>query len=186
MKVLVAEDDRFLMKLYEAKLAEANYDFITALNGVEAIDKIKAEKPDMVLLDVMMPQKNGFDVLAEMKADPELKDIPVVILSNLGQDGDVKKGLEMGAVDYIVKSNISIEDVISKVEKYGSTKAAEAQAETSTENPPAQAGLDNAIHDVPPPTPEDAAKNSVVLCGGCGEKVEAGTNFCPKCGKKIE
>lgn len=171
MKVLVAEDDKFLMKLYEAKLTEENYDFVMALDGVEALEKVKTEKPDMVLLDIMMPRKNGFDVLAEMKADPELKDIPVVILSNLGQDGDLKKGLEMGAVDYIVKSNISIEDVISKVQKYGSAKPAMPTAKAEP------------IHDVPPPTP---AENSVILCSGCGEKINAPANFCPKCGKKVE
>lgn len=116
-KVLVAEDDQFLLKVYLNKFKMEDYDVISALDGVEAMKKLKSEKPDILLLDLVMPEKDGFEVLCEMKMDPELKKIPVVILSNLGQESDIKKGKELGADDYMVKANFSINEVVDKVKE---------------------------------------------------------------------
>jgi DNA-binding response OmpR family regulator len=116
-KILVAEDDRFLSKVYFTKLSAEGYDVVVASDGEEAIRKVEAEKPDLVLLDMVMPKTNGFDVLKTIKAG-DTKDIPVIILSNLGQDEDVKKGLKLGAVDYLVKTNLSIQEVVTKVKEY--------------------------------------------------------------------
>jgi len=115
IKVLVAEDDKFLMKVYETKLSKEGFEFIPASDGAMAISKIESEKPNIILLDLIMPNKNGFEVLETIKANPELKDIPVLILSNLGQESDIEKGIALGAVDFIVKSNMSIQEVVDKI-----------------------------------------------------------------------
>ncbi|MSU75222.1 MAG: response regulator, partial [Candidatus Magasanikbacteria bacterium] len=84
-KILLAEDDRFIARAYSDGLTRAGYLVIPAGNGVEALEKIRSESPNLVLLDIIMPDKDGFEVLEEMKQDPKLKKIPVIILSNLGQ-----------------------------------------------------------------------------------------------------
>lgn len=117
-KILVAEDDDFLNKLCSAKLTKEGFTVLSAADGVEALAKIKAEKPDLILLDVIMPKKNGFDVLKEMKDDPVLQAIPVVMVSNLGQEGDKSKGMQLGAKDYFVKANLSINDIVDKIKSY--------------------------------------------------------------------
>ncbi len=117
-KVLMIEDDRFLRKLYKNKLTSAGFDFIEATNGVEGLNKVMAEKPDLVLLDLVLPRKNGFDVLIEMRKNKKTKGIPVIILSNLGQESDIKKGLSLGAQDYLIKTKVNFSGVISKVKEW--------------------------------------------------------------------
>ena len=115
-KILLAEDDKFISRAYQDGLTRAGFEVVPAVNGQEAIDKVKSEKPDLVLLDLIMHKKNGFEVLEEIKADQTLK-MPVIILSNLSQDSDIEKAKELGAVDYIVKSNFSMKEVIKQIEK---------------------------------------------------------------------
>lgn len=117
-KILVAEDNGFLTKIYEVKLESEGYSVIKASDGEETVTLTKSEKPDLVILDLIMPKKSGFDALDEIKADPETKDIPILILSNLGQDEDIKKGLDKGASDYLVKTNSTIEEVMGKISEY--------------------------------------------------------------------
>ena len=88
------------------------------MDGLEASEKIKEVRPDLVLLDLIMPGKNGFEVLEEMKADKDLKNIPVIILSNLGQESDVDKGKSLGAEDYLIKSDISMKEVIETIKRH--------------------------------------------------------------------
>lgn len=123
IKIVLAEDDRFISIAYKDGLTRAGFEVIHAADGSEAIKKIKSEKPDIILLDIIMPEKNGFEVLEEIKKDAEVKDIPVIILSNLGQDSDIKKGKELGAVDYFVKSNLSMAEVVEKVTDHINSKA---------------------------------------------------------------
>lgn len=118
IKILVAEDDKFLLKIYQTKLAKEGYEIVSATDGEEAVQSIKIEKPNLVILDLVMPKKNGFEVLEEIKADPELKDIPVIVLSNLGQESDVERVMQAGAVDYLIKANFSIEEVMEKIKKH--------------------------------------------------------------------
>jgi len=115
LKVIMIEEDRFLRKIYRNKLSKAGFEFLEATNGEEGLNKIFAEKPDIILLDIILPIKNGFDVLVELKRNPNTKNIPVVILSNLGQHGDIKRGLSLGAEEYFVKTDISLNDVVDKV-----------------------------------------------------------------------
>ncbi len=117
IKVLVAEDDKFLVKAFAAKLVKDDFDVIIAGNGNEAVSKAKKNKPDIILLDLVMPQKNGFDALYELKQDEETKDIPVIITSNLSQEVDIKRGKDLGADDYLVKSDTPIQEIMAKIKQ---------------------------------------------------------------------
>lgn len=113
--ILIAEDDRFLAKAYEAKLESSGFVVDLARDGEETLKKMKDAKPDIVLLDLVMPNKNGFEVLEEVQKDAALKKIPIIIVSNLGQEADVKRGMELGATDYLVKAEFSLQQVADLV-----------------------------------------------------------------------
>jgi DNA-binding response OmpR family regulator len=116
--VLVVEDEDFLMLALEDNLVAEGYAVDLAKNGEEAIEKIKKRKPDLVLLDILMPKQDGFYVLGEIRKNPEWKLIPVIVLSNLGEDETVKRSLDMGADDYFVKSQHPIQEIIEKAKDY--------------------------------------------------------------------
>lgn len=117
-KVMIVEDDEHISKVYEIKLAKDGITTILARDGEEAVVKIIAEKPDMILLDLMVPKKDGFGVLEEIKKIPDLAKIPVIVLSNLGQQSDQERALALGANEYLVKVDYPIQDVIDKVKGY--------------------------------------------------------------------
>jgi DNA-binding response OmpR family regulator len=114
-KILIIEDDEGINRVYVAKLTREGFNVSTALSGEEGVRKIFAEKPDLVILDLMLPKKDGFEILKEVKADSTVKNIPVIIMSNLGQDEDVKRGMDLGAADYLIKSDYPITKVVEKV-----------------------------------------------------------------------
>lgn len=114
-KVLLVEDDNMIIDMYTLKFTQEGYEVIQAENGKDGLDFARKHMPDIVLLDIILPQMDGFSVLKALKADPKTKGIPVVLLTNLGQDGDVKKGLELGAVDYLIKANFTPSQVVDKV-----------------------------------------------------------------------
>ncbi|MFA5134902.1 MAG: response regulator [Patescibacteria group bacterium] len=116
-KVLLIEDDLSLLKIYGNKLRISGYDVSMATTGDEGLRKAQVEQPKLILLDLILPGMDGFLVLEKLKADPRTKDCPVIISSNLGQEGDVERALELGAVDYLVKSDVSLVDLVSKVKK---------------------------------------------------------------------
>ncbi len=116
--VLVIEDDRFLVKAYEAKMKGEGFCVDVARDGEEGIAKIEKKKPDIVLLDLIMPKMDGFDVLEEMKKHKDWRKIPVLILTNLGQEDDRKRGLALGAKDYIVKADYSLAQIVELIKKY--------------------------------------------------------------------
>lgn len=116
-KILMIEDDTFFLKVYEDQLTRQGYDFIAATNGIEGMHKILAEKPDLVLLDLMLPQENGFEWLEEVKKNEKIKDTVVVVLTNLGQQSDVDAAMALGAADYIVKTNVRMSDVLEKIKQ---------------------------------------------------------------------
>lgn len=117
-KILLVEDDQFLSALLKTRLEKEKYEVILAHDGPEALQLLRANKPDLILLDIILPGKSGFDVLEEIHTDPQLrdkKDIPVVIISNLGQESDIERGQEFGVMDYFVKARISIDELVQKV-----------------------------------------------------------------------
>ena len=113
--ILIIEDDKFLRELIVRKLNEEDFEVSEAVDGEEGIKKIKEEKPDLILLDLILPGIDGFEVLSQMKKESTLASIPVIILSNLGQKDDVEKGLKMGAVDYLIKAHFTPGEIIEKI-----------------------------------------------------------------------
>jgi len=113
--ILIIEDDKFLRELVIQKLIKEGYETSEAVDGEEGIKKIKEEKPDLILLDLILPGIDGFEVLSKMREDPALAQIPVIILSNLGQKDDVEKGLKMGAIDYLIKAHFTPGEIIEKI-----------------------------------------------------------------------
>lgn len=114
-KILIVEDDKFLRELMVRKLSNEGFEVIEAQDGEEGVRKMKETKPDLVLLDLILPEMDGFEVLAKKSQDEEIKKIPVVVLSNLGQREDIEKALSLGAVDYIVKANMAPREIIEKI-----------------------------------------------------------------------
>ncbi|RJR31310.1 response regulator [Candidatus Parcubacteria bacterium] len=115
-KILIVEDDRTLVDILKEAF-EPDYQTVIAGDSSSAMAKIKRDAPDLILLDILLPGKSGFEFLAEIKNDNEIKNIPVIILSNLGQDTEIKKGMSLGAIDYLVKSDFTIDEVIKKAKK---------------------------------------------------------------------
>lgn len=117
-KILIIEDDKFLLKLYSNKLRVAGFDVMASISGEEGMNKIETEIPDLVILDLVLPRISGFEILTALKGDPETKDVPVIILTNLAQESDKKRGLELGAEAYVIKTDISVNDLPDLVKKY--------------------------------------------------------------------
>ena len=115
--ILIIEDDKFLRELIVQKLLREGYEISEALDGEEGIKKIKEEKPDLILLDLILPGIDGFEVLSQMREESRLSSIPVIILSNLGQKEDVEKGMKLGAVDYLIKAHFTPGEIIEKIRK---------------------------------------------------------------------
>lgn len=116
--ILIAEDEGALSGVLKNKLSRHGFVVELAQDGVEAVEKIKTVHPALVLLDLIMPNKNGFQVLEEVKADPTLAAIPIIVFSNLNQEEDRERAKKFGAVDFWVKSDIAITDVIEKISAY--------------------------------------------------------------------
>lgn len=121
-RVLVVEHDEYLYRASKENLTAANFEVLSAHNGIEAISIVRSEKPDLVLLDIMIPLKNGFDVLEEIKLDKETKDVPVIIFSNLSQPSDIEKAKELGAEAYLIKTDISMKEMVEKVREHFTKK----------------------------------------------------------------
>ena len=115
--ILVAEDDKAYASVYKSKLESEGYEVIAVENGNLALSEMRKRKPDLLILDLVMPEKSGFEVLEELRGDTTLKKIKVIIASNLSQDEDRKKVKELGISDYFVKSDISITEMVERIEK---------------------------------------------------------------------
>jgi CheY-like chemotaxis protein len=116
-RILVAEDDRFLRKAAEMALKRQGYIVLTAADGEEALRVARSEPPDLVLLDLIMPKLNGFEVLQTLKKEALTAHIPIIILSNLGQDRDVQQALDAGATAYLIKTDLSLQALVQRVEE---------------------------------------------------------------------
>lgn len=117
-KVVIVEDDDHISKVYEIKFAKEGIKAVVARDGEEGVAVILAEKPDMIILDLMVPKKDGFAVLEEIKKSPDIVNTPVIVLSNLGQKVDQERALALGANEYLVKVNQPIQEIIDKVKNY--------------------------------------------------------------------
>lgn len=118
MKILIIEDDPLISKMYAEKLARDGFQTEIAGNGTDGLKKLKASPPDLVILDIMMPQMSGIEVIDEMKKDTQLENIPIIVLSNLSESPDIEKAKKRGIKEYLVKSDLDPEDVSNTVKKY--------------------------------------------------------------------
>lgn len=115
--LLVAEDDQFYANLYRTKLEKEGFGVVVASNGTETLELLKKHHPNLIILDLVMPEMDGFEVLKKLKEESDLKDVPVIILSNLGQEEDIERAKEFGVFKYIIKSNVSIHQMVESVEE---------------------------------------------------------------------
>lgn len=119
-KILLGEDEEFVARSYIRKLQVEGFEVVHAHNGEEALKLLLLEKPDLVILDLMMPLKTGFEVLQALKDDAykSVRKVPIIVASNLGQKTDIDTALSLGAVDFLVKSNISLKELVAKVREH--------------------------------------------------------------------
>jgi len=117
IKILLVEDDPFLLSMYSTKFELENFKVISASDGEMGLKKAKEESPDLILLDILMPKMNGFEVLEHLKDDSSTKNIPIILLTNLNQKNEIEKGLSLGADDYLIKAHFMPSEVVGKIKK---------------------------------------------------------------------
>lgn len=115
LSVLIVEDTELLRRMYSDRIAQEGYRVLTAADGLEALSVLRGDTPDLILLDLIMPKMSGLEVLDLIKRDPRLCRIPVLILTNLGQEEDMQRAVEMGAIDYLIKNEVRPNDVAEKI-----------------------------------------------------------------------
>ena len=117
--ILLVEDDPFLSSVLRMKLEKESFKVVRAADGDEALNFLTEQgvKPDLILLDLILPKKNGFEVLETIRQDPLLEKLPVIIISNLGQPSDIERGKALGVIDYFIKARLSVEELVNKVKK---------------------------------------------------------------------
>lgn len=116
-KILLIEDELFINDLYSRSIAQAGYEILSAIDGMEGLEKAN-QIPDLILLDIMLPKLNGLEVLTRLKQDPKLKSIPVILLTNLGQEDVVTKAFNLGAQGYLMKMRVLPTDIVIEIGKF--------------------------------------------------------------------
>ncbi len=117
-KILIIEDDFFIRELYNRQFVKDGYTVVTAEDGPDGLIKASQENPDLILLDIMLPKLNGLDLLRTLKSKPETKLIPVILLTNLGQESVIKEGFEYGAESYLIKSAYTPSQIIEEIKNF--------------------------------------------------------------------
>lgn len=116
--VLLGEDESFLSNILKVRLEGLGINVIQAFDGREALEKLKSSKVDLVLMDIILPKMSGFEVIQSIKSDPQYQSLPIIIISNLGQDSDVQKGMELGATEYYVKAKVPIDELVNRIKNF--------------------------------------------------------------------
>ena len=116
-KILVVEDDQFLASLLKNRLQKEGFDVLLAKDGEEALNILESTQPELVLLDIILPKKSGFEVMEEVRENPKLEKLAVVIISNLGQPEDMVRGQQLGAIEYFIKAKTPIDELIKKIKE---------------------------------------------------------------------
>lgn len=135
-KILFVEDDPLIVKIYATRLTADGHQVLSADNGEEGLKIAESQNPDLVVLDVMMPKMDGFAVLTRIRENPQLKQIPVLLYSNLAQEDEINRGKQLGATEFIIKANLSPTEMVAKIKQY----LTQTQTQTST-NPQPQSGV---------------------------------------------
>lgn len=115
--ILLIEDDPFLIDIYSTKLKESGFSVEVAKDGEIALKKLEEKKPDLVVLDIVLPEIDGWEILRRIKSTPALKNLKVVILSNLGQKEEVKKGIDLGSIKYLIKAHYTPSEVVKEIKE---------------------------------------------------------------------
>lgn len=209
-KILFVDDDSFLRRVYETELAEQNYEVILAVDGQDGLDKARSTDPNLIILDMIMPKKNGFEVLTELQSDPQTSHIPVIILSNLGQAADKQKGMDLGASDYLVKDSTTLGIIVEKIEHILHSQTASYEARLKSHSAALKdAKIEPKVEEVKisseslakqvfkknQPTDNPLIVTSTVMdnnqevdiqfCPNCGAHLKSNYKFCPKCGYNL-
>ena len=116
-KILFIEDESALQETFGEVLKQEGYEVVKAMDGEAGLEMAKTQKPDLILLDLILPKLHGFEVLKKLKGDPETKEIPIIVLTNLKDMKDIENAIEFGATTYLVKVNYSLDEVVSKIKK---------------------------------------------------------------------
>lgn len=124
IKILIAEDDIFLVDVFKVKFESKNFEVKVALDGEQVIKALKDYEPTVILLDILMPNMDGFETLKALKKNPKWRKIPVIVTTNLSQSSDQEKAMKLGADDYLVKSNTSLETIVKKILFYSKSEEA--------------------------------------------------------------
>ena len=127
-KILLIEDEEFLRRIFKSRLAGAGYDVADVGSAEAGLEWLKSTQPDLIILDLYLPKMDGFEFLAHLKANPTRRETPVLILSGLGQEADIRRGLELGAQEYVVKTKVSPQDLLAKIRKMLADENARPQA----------------------------------------------------------
>lgn len=114
-KIMIVEDDVFIRDIYQVKFSQEGFEVITAEDGIKALEMLKEVTPDIIMLDIIMPYMNGVEVLKKIKSDEKFKNIPVVMLTNISEKEKVDEGMDLGIVDYIIKSHFTPSEVLAKI-----------------------------------------------------------------------
>lgn len=130
MKILLIDDDSDLLTIFETTLKKEGFEVITALDGAAGLEKAKSEKPDLILIDQILPDMNGNDILKTLKQEESTKNVPMAILSNFGQNELVQQAIDEGALDYILKYQIEPQDLVNKVKAMIKDSGSGSQAST--------------------------------------------------------
>jgi DNA-binding response OmpR family regulator len=117
-KILVVEDEQILAEMYKDKFEKEGFEIILAMDGKVGMDKMKKEKPNLVLLDILLPNENGIEFLKKQKEDPEVSSIPVIVFSNFDDQETRKQTLSLGAKEYLIKSNHNPKEIVDQIKKY--------------------------------------------------------------------
>jgi DNA-binding response OmpR family regulator len=195
-KVLFIDDDSFLRKVYQAELHDKGFDVELAVDGEDGLRKIAELKPDCVILDLIMPKKSGFEVLTDLQRSDELRGIPVIILSNLAQSDDQKRALDLGAVEYLVKDNTTLDIIAEKIDYHmhmsqanrtkapkGTAAAPVSKSAETDKTAPISVKQSSAAPQTTATIPSQVKRGSAHnFCPECGTKLDKGVKFCPQCG----
>lgn len=118
MHILIVEDERGLQKTLSDALENEGFEVSSALDGESALQLLTKKRPDLILLDLVLPKKDGFEVLKELKSKEEIKDIPVIVLTNLEGSTDIERALSLGATNYLIKANYQLPEIVEKIKSF--------------------------------------------------------------------
>lgn len=116
-KILIIEDEKFLLEMYQSRFEKEDYQVLAAMSGRVGLELAQKEKPDLIILDILMPGMDGYEVIKKLKKDSQTEKIPILVFSNLGQQEEINQGLKLGADDYVVKTDLTPSELINKVER---------------------------------------------------------------------